>query len=312
MILEIGIDTGKNNTKAIMEVEGGEFISTIFPTSIRPSEKGDGDFITVYRNTRYIVGEESDKLSIEQSKSNKRTMTHKVCVLTAIANIIRQAEIDENEVEQVKITLNVPFNDFRNVEEREEMINFYEGFTDFIANEVEYKFELAVTPYVEGAPVAMKNRSKLGEDEVVIIDLGSHNTMVLTYGENKKPIPNKCRQRNKGMRKLLTEVNDEIRTKFDEEFDYKNLRKILMKEKKNVGEHLIQTAEGPVKEWLRTLKIWLKDCEINLDTSDVIIAGGGARMLKPYIYLEYGKDVIIDTDDIFANAKGSLLMFTTM
>lgn len=309
MKAKIGTDSGVGNSKAALMLEDGKVLTTVFPTTATLEESSDGKFVTYFESNRWVVGEVDDSLTVNDITLSKLTDTHKLATLTAITDLINKAKL--TDVDEVELAVNMPLSLYKDVNEREKTIKFYnQDDVKIKVNGKEYEFKLRVTPYFEGLGVALRNSSKLGEDEVVVIDFGTLNVNVATFGKNKKPIGSKsvCLGREYGCKALVVKVQSALEPIVGQTLSVDTTIEVIQGKKKNMPKGTEETVKRVVNSHLQDIYGRLVLSKIDLQFSEIIVSGGGTLLMKDYIDDVFGKETIKEEDPLFANAIGSLYL----
>lgn len=309
MKIKIGTDSGIGNTKAALVLEDKKVITTVFPTTAKIEESKDGRFVTYFESNRYVVGEVNDTLTTNDITTSKLTDTHKVATLTAIVALIEKAKLRNTDIDEVELTINIPLNLYKDTKEREKALRFYNQ--DNVAIKVngkEYEFNLRVTPYFEGMGIAIRNNALMGEREAVVIDFGTLNVNVATFGRNKKPIGTKsvCLGKEFGCKSLIIKIQEELEPMINQTLSVESTIDAIQGKLKGLSKEEISVVEKIVHEHLQNIYGRLAYLGIDLKFSDVIVAGGGALLMKDYIKKVFGEEIVIEEDPLFANAIGTL------
>jgi hypothetical protein len=305
MYLKIGIDSGKSLTKYAIMRETGAKEFGMFPTTVRETKVEDGPFVVKYNGKRYVVGDESSAQNEHSTDTCKINHIHKISAITAICDVIQKQSLS---IKEVKATINMPLNEYLNVEKRKQVMDLYNESIEINVNGRNYLFNLKVKPYFEGSGAALKNPEKLGgADDTIIIDLGSLNVNVATFDSNKKPIRSKCRTFKGGITGLLYNIQHAIAKETGEELDLNSISKIITGEKKTgITNQMIEIVKQECIQYLNDLKTKMRHQGIDPTYCRVIFAGGGAKILRNYIRGPFAHNVHVDYDDVFANAIGSM------
>jgi len=299
----IGVDSGKSNTKWAVKSASGDVQSGQFPTSVRQTTYGDFGTVVMYQNKRYIVGEEFEH--VRDLDTNKLNETHLIATLTAVAESMKKLNHQNGEV---KISVNMPLNEFLNEDKRNELVTYYRGSYVVEVDKKSYTFNLNPKPYYEGLGIFLRNRhAHDGVRHVCAVDLGSLNTNVITYSEKLKPLAENSFCDKGGTDKLMYRFKNFMMINYDEEINRTFIEKIFTGQASHlVADEVNSEAEKQALDYLFDLKSKMSQHKIIFSRTQFIFGGGGAILLEKHLRDVFGQDIVIDGEHLHANAIGSL------
>ena len=319
MIINVGTDSGKSFTKAMMQLPNGEFVKTIFPTSFEETDTKaapDGCFEVVYNDVRYIVGEANRKCSREKEGRTKEKLIHKVCTLTAICDVIKKAKLQGAKISDVKtvnITVNMPLSEYLDKNLRQSAISFYNSGknTSIIVDNVTYSFVINVLPYYEGLGAVLKEADTYKNQRVISIDFGSLNTGYVTLDGLKivSTNDNDAGTIDFGCSRLLTSVN-----KLFKDNQVKGITteaqvlEVLAGNNSFVKNVIVELGREKVLDYVGQIYDALFDLEVGVDSTKILASGGATKLYEEHFNKVFKmKNVVVSKENSeFANAEGSL------
>jgi hypothetical protein len=320
MNYKVGGDSGKSMTKLALRTDNGGNIRVQLATTCEESEtkaKSDLNHEVFYNGVRYLVGEPSNKLSLRVRKErSKEDEVHKICLLTALCLAIREAEgkVDENKVvvNNVTMTVNMPFSDYINKDKRQSMIQFYQTpkMVEIVVDGIRYNLMLQVLPYFEGLGAGLLKSADYKQQRVISLDCGSMNVGYATL-DNLKLLTGKENSGSLelGCNGLLTEIKQ-----FLNDNGIKNINsdseilKVVNGENKFIKNEIIEEANKMIKRHVESIYDNLDQLNVAVDMTDIIATGGAVNLYQPFFNQVFpNKNVtILKENTVFANAEGSL------
>ena len=311
MIIKIGIDSGKDNTKYSMKV-GDVSVKHHFQTNVERISDRDGMFRVDYMGYSYIVGEPIVNLSENMTRTNKESNEHHMSVITAICDALRK--VDKPVGAKVIATINMPLSEFKVKSNHTRIKDMYNRQYDLMVNDQRFNFSLEVVPYYEGAGIAAKNLGLFSKfTETAVLDFGSLNTNVIVYGVNGQPIIGKSTCLKHGINMLLLRIRDRIHEATGEYLEFSLIRGVITGEAAEaVTPEMCQIADAEVQNYLGHLVSEMEALKINTRRITVIASGGGATLLKNQINDTFLHDCHVDHDSLYGNATGTVGMLKNL
>ena len=312
-----GGDTGKSTTKLTLKT-GEENIRVSFPTTIEETEtksKTDLNHEVFYQGTRYLVGEPNKKLNrINRTVRSKEQEVHKICLLTALCLAIKEAEKDEAsnqiKVHDVTLTINMPFDDFIDKNQRESIVKFYQSprMVDMTVDGEKFNLMIKAVPYYEGLGAVLLKANELKSKNVISIDFGSLNVNYLTI-DGLKPVVAGCGSLDYGCSRVLTSIKKLFSSKGIKNINSDSeILRVLAGENSYIDREVIEEAKGIIEGYVAEIYGELYDLEVNVDNVEIIASGGAANLYAPYFEKVFpNKNVkLLKENTVYANAEGSL------
>lgn len=303
---KVSADTGNDNTKLVLKVDD-VYHTTILSTTYELDETKDGKNVVTFLSNRYVVGEESDGITENQTEQDKINDIHKISVLTGLCNLLNKAGLEDTE--KVLLTVNMPLNSYIDVQERDRMKKLYEQpeTVDIVVNNKRFNFKLKIELYFEGAGLMLSHRDKIGSEPIIMMMLGSYNTSAITFDENCKPIRNQSKCIDAGIIELIANVQDRLLAVDKKTYSDIVTKRIIQKRKDGVETKTFDVAEKVVIEHLTKIKTRLSRLGVDLGMYKIVFAGGGAILLEQYLQKVFGERIVIDNDPLYSDAKGALM-----
>ena len=307
-VFNVASDSGKYNTKVVAINENEEYVTNVFRTTVSKEDKADGKFVVMYEGNRYVVGEETEMISENQTGMDKANSIHKISVLTGVCDLMDKCGYDGAET--VVLTVNMPLSKYIDTKERERMQRLYEtpDHVSMTVNGKLYEFDLEVELYFEGYGSSLMHEELLGTEPFIVLMLGSENISAVAFDEEGKPMRTQAKCIDGGCVKIIEEVQHELLPVVGKTVSDTVIKSIIKKNKKRIDKEVLDIAGDVCEKQLKGIKNRLEKLGIEFDLFDVVAVGGGALLLKEYIQNVFGEDTIIDEDPMFSDCKGSLML----
>lgn len=319
MIINVGTDSGKSFSKAMMQLPSGEFVKTIFPTSFEETDTKaapDNCFEVVYNDTRYIVGEANRKCTVEKDGRSKEKFIHKLCTLTAVCDVIKKAKLKGAKIADVKavnITINMPLSEYLDKEARQSAVAYYNPgkTTTIIVDGITYSFVVNVLAYYEGLGAVLKDAETYQNQRVISIDFGSLNTGYVTLDGLKIVSTNDCDAGtiDFGCSRLLTSVNKLFKDNAVKGVKTeRQILEVLAGNNPYIKHEIVELGRQRVAEYVQEIYDELYDLEVGVDSTKILASGGATNLYEDHFNKVFKmKNVVVSKENSeFANAEGSL------
>nr|WP_207725146.1 ParM/StbA family protein [Anaerocolumna cellulosilytica] len=288
----IGIDHGWSHMKTP---------TTVFTTSIKenPSPTFFKDVLE-YKGKYYNIG--GERLEIKNTKVENDDF-----YLLTLAAIAKELEKRGNITEAtVYLAVGLPLTRFG--EEKQAFIEYLSK-----NQEVQFKFEekqyhikivkVSVYPQCYSAVTELIPNF---QRRAVVVDIGSWTIDIMPV-INKKPDDRKCNSLPHGLITCMREINRDCVKNFNYELEGVDIEHYIRHHHlNNVPEEVLQLVDRYLKSYADMVIRSLKELEINIQTTPIIIVGGGASVVK-----NYGSVRLPNIEyklDVKANAKGYEMM----
>lgn len=318
----IAIDSGKSATKvASFDKQTNQISEFKFLTKVGKGNLSDdaiekGTVVMEYNGNVYKIGRGATTEA--EAITSKKTETHLLCTLFAIASICSEDEIDE-----VHAAIGIPVKDFEDVDKRNEYKNYilpdeeltvsYKPNSD---SEIITKTFKIVSKHVYPETMgALFLTNEINTGTVAVIDIGHLNVNETVYN-NVEVDQVYSLTDTLGGNNLVTGLAQELSSAFSL-VDEKTVCRALTK----TGDHrcLKPIRKNPEIEkkskeiidnyTLNHVKAIRRLCDLKrwpVDFMDFIFIGGTSILLKNEIYEVFGSDVVIPEKPEFANCIGFL------
>lgn len=318
----IAVDSGKNATKVAVYDEQAEKISVRkFRTKIGKGTFDDDDpgkntFLMEYDGEVYKIGRGAD--ADAELVTSKKTPTHKICTLYAIASVCSEDEIDE-----VSVTIGIPVKDYENVALRNE-------YRDYILPEG----DITVTCKNSGddAPVTKTFRivyrcvrpetlgalfitDTVNTGTIAVIDIGHLNVNMTVY--NNLDVDKEYSMTDTlGGNALVTGLSQKLSSNYTF-INEKATADILMKSGEDRclkpnrrNEQIEKDSRQMIDEYLlqhvNKILSHCKSAQWSVDYMSFIFIGGTSALLRKEIREIFGEEVTITERPEYANVIGFL------
>lgn len=307
---KIAIDAGKYMTKVVMATSGNPADDVTWSFRTRIEEKtgfaSDNATTVKYNGKEYIVGGKSSKSADGEHSSSKNTLTHKICILTAIAHMV-------NNGDEIDAVIGCPLDIYGNKTNRSEFLNNMLPIGKTITvnlNGKEISFTVSnarVLP--ESSGIIYLNGKKYREEIVVVFDGGGLNYNIGMY-DQLQIIPDQLFTGELGSYSLNSALADWLVN--EKGMDRAKLAdNVLEKAIKDGKLNRVEGSEQAIKEIkLKTCRALKDACDaqkIDITLTELVFTGGTSLLLKPEIKEVFGvDDSVFYEDAVFANARGFL------
>lgn len=321
----IAIDSGKSSTKIALydpstkTITKRSFRTRIGEGTFEDDDPGTATYLVQYEGKTYKIGANADTdASLDTSK---KSFTHKLCTLYAIASFC-----SENEVDEVNAAIGIPVKDYEVVKNRNE-------YREYILpdGEITLSYKLTGTSPIVTKTFRIVTKQVYPEslgaifadgvnpnDTVAVIDIGHLNINQTIYNA-ATPDKEYSITSTLGGNALVNGLSQKLSSTFSF-VDNKKTAEILTRphEKRcltpkrvTADSAMIENESREVidKYLLDHVKNILEACrgaQWSVDYLDMVFIGGTTNLLRNEIYEIFGEQVIIPQDPVFANVCGFL------
>ncbi|MGB4659464.1 MAG: ParM/StbA family protein [Mobilitalea sp.] len=288
----IGIDHGWSHIKSV---------TSVFSTSIEenPSPTFFKDVLE-YQGKYYNIG--GGRLEVKNTKVENEDFY--LLTLAAIAKeLAKRGDVRKSNV---YLAVGLPLTRFG--EEKQ-------AFIDYLSKnqEVHFKFEekeyhiyivkVSVYPQCYSAVTEMIPNF---QRRAVVVDIGSWTIDIMPV-INKKPDDRRCNSLPHGLITCMREINRDCVKNFNYELEEADIEHYIRhRQLSNVPEEVLKLIDKYLTNYADMIIRSLKELEINVQTTPIIIVGGGASVVKNYCSVKLPN--IEYKMDVKANAKGYEIM----
>lgn len=213
----ISIDCGMAQTKyAFVHPLTGAIKVNAFQTVIAdhdPNTLEKAECVVTFGQRTLTVGGQEFYTELPESTS-KLTDKHRICIYTAIAKSLVALNTNVAQTLSVHLCLNVPLEEYKNVETRQSYQNNYEGQTiELVMNGIQIRFvidQLTLNYEGQGAIFHLAQQSEeLQNGLVCLTDIGGYNDSCICF-LNLRPITGQNRAMMNGVLKMFYNVACEL------------------------------------------------------------------------------------------------------
>lgn len=299
-IIKVIIDTGKANTKGIMEYNGKEYKS-IMPTKIEPVAGNtilDSDTVVEYDGERYLVGYGELNRNVVKNQT-KLLLEHKVCAFTMIAKLFKMAGIVADK-HKIDLTVNIPIIEFIRHEEKTKYHEFFnsEPKVSIVYNGDLHNFEIAsVNGLFESSGYIYRYYHKFIDKNVLVMDIGGKNTTYCLFS-NLKPQKAYCGSLVYGGNIIINRIRIKLQEVAGLDFNDTRIEDIILgRDTTTLKEHEKEQVDLIIKKQISdTIKV-LEGNGMDLDRTDIVFTGGTSKLYEPYLN-EFFRDEIYTVSDM--------------
>lgn len=307
---KIAIDAGKYMTKVVMATSGNPLDDSTWSFRTRIEKKtgfaSDNAITIKYDGQEYIVGGKSSKSADSEHSSSKNTLTHKICILTAIAHMVS----DGDEIDAV---IGCPLDIYGQKASRAEflhnMLPVGETLTvELNGKEIRYTIANArVLP--ESSGIIYLNGKKYRNEIVVVFDGGGLNYNIGMY-DQLQIVPDQLFTDELGSSSLNSALADWLVN--EKGMDRAKLADNVLEKAIRDGKlNRIDGSDQVIRDIkLKTCKALKDACDakkIDIALTELVFTGGTSLLLKSELKEVFNVDDSVFYDDaVFANARGFL------
>lgn len=295
----------KNNNIEVIGIDHGwshiKTVTTVFASSIEvnPSPTFFKDVLE-YGGTYYNIG--GERMEVKNTKVENEDF-----YLLTLAAIAKELEKRGNTTEaNVYLAVGLPLTRFG--EEKQPFIEYLSKNEeiDFKFEEKEYHIKIVKVSVYPQCYAAVAERIPTFQRRAVIVDIGSWTIDIMPV-INKKPDDRRCNSLPHGLITCMRDINCDCVKNFNYELEEADMEHyIRFRELSNVPVEVLQLLDRYLQEYADMIIRSLKELEINVQTTPIIMVGGGAGVVKHYASLTLSN--IEYKLDIKANARGYDMM----
>ena len=286
----IGIDLGNAEVKTS---EGIKFESKI---KIGITKMNKNDTQVTYNNRSYTLGVDDGALNIGKNKHKK--INYKLCLLTGIANSIKESKIN------CKVVVGVPVELFNNKELVESIKNEITTYKEEVinVNGVEKIITIQDAEVFCESGIVFSDKKRFKEQKTLVIDLGGSTADISLW--NGLRLVN-AKTYKEGMITLYENIIKSINEEFKVELKPYEARNMIDKVECSINQakQNIEFVNDDIDNYMTGLLSYINQYFTEVETCDTIqLIGGGAVILEKWFKDEYEKAELFKEAD-FANAK---------
>ncbi|MBD8034587.1 ParM/StbA family protein [Solibacillus merdavium] len=311
----IAVDSGKYGTKAILLHNNKEHY-VYFRTKMQEVTTAldidvpAGSYVVKYNGKTYIIGNMVDE-SFSSYDLSKEKDIHKLCIYVAIAELLKQANINPSIVD-LKVAVNIPISAYKDATTKKRYLEFIENFNNPImieVNGVPFIFELHNTIAVfEGVGAIFHDVKASKNVNTTVIDIGGLNATLCQF-DSLTPNFDSMVVSNNGCNILKGKIGRMINEKFNVAVASNDLERIihdgfLMSEGAIISDshHLIEQLKDA---HFQEIISFAKSRGYTFNNTNICFCGGGALLLHNCIK-EYFPHAHIVVNPQFCNVKSFL------
>lgn len=324
-LISVSVDSGKSTGKYSWLAQNSEIQCSDFVTYAKEFDNendfvGDSDLIEITMDGQeksFLIGGRND-VSENDRNDTKLSEKHELSVLNAIGKVLTHhlAGLDLSERYNIDLSVNVPLEDFKTANIRNEYISKYlNREIDIKVNGKEAKFKIVqVSPNFESQGALIRNLNLVDreahESLLLVVDIGSKNDTQMLFNK-LRPVPGKNVMTNNGIHTSLQQLSAKMYNKYKAPFTIYQVEDILTGNNvpKNIDKREVEELFRPIAtELVKKLKANTDSLGLNIQFTKLLFTGGSSIVLKPYIeekYTEY--EIYFSKDARFDNCKGSLI-----
>lgn len=285
----IGIDLGNAEVKSS---EGVKFESKI---KIGITKMNKNDIQVTYKNRTYTLGVDDGALNIGKNKHKK--INYKLCLLTSVANSIKEIKID------CKVVVGVPVELFNNKDLVESIKNEILTYKDEVLqiNEVEKIISISDAEVFCESGIVFSDKKRFKEQKTLVIDLGG-STVDISLWNGLRLVNAKTYK--EGMITLYENIIKSINEEFKVELKPYEARNMIGKTEHPINQQKqnIKFINDDLDNYMTGLLSYINQYFTELESCDTIqLIGGGAVILEKWFKDEYEKAELFKEAE-FANA----------
>lgn len=294
-----------NNNIEVIAIDHGwshiKTVTSVFSTSIEenPSPTFFKDVLE-YKGKYYNIG--GERLEVKNTKVEN--VDFYLLTLAAIAKeFSKRGNITESNV---YLAVGLPLTRFG--EEKHAFIDYLSKNEEvyFKFEEKEYHIKIVKVSVYPQCYSAVTEMIPNFQRRAVVVDIGSWTIDIMPV-INKKPDDRRCNSLPHGLITCMRDINRDCVKNFNYEIEEADIEHYIRhRHLNNVPEEVLKLMDRYLMNYADMIIRSLKELEINVQTTPIIIVGGGASVIKNYCSVKLPN---IDYKlDIKANAKGYEMM----
>lgn len=310
----IAIDSGKYATKAVMEFNRKQYITT-FRTKVQNVRDVGIDipsnsFLINFENTQYLIGDVVSEVYSNYDLS-KKIINHKIAIYAAIIDLERKAGMDLRNA-QVHLIVNAPISVYKDSKAKESYHNFI--FNDgkpirIILNNKVYTFKItSLTIAFEGVGLVFAEPETYANTNTSVIDIGGLNTTYCDF-HGLNPDFSSMSISNFGSSSLKAMLGNRMIEKYGINVSPNDLENILLDSHLTHQGHLIEGSTELITEAKRSHLSGVinhaRKIGYTFNNRKIIFVGGGSILLSDQIKEAFPMAKIVNNPQ-FANLKSFL------
>ncbi|MFB1082486.1 hypothetical protein [Jeotgalibacillus sp. JSM ZJ347] len=310
----IAIDSGKYNTKGILQYRQQEFM-VIFRTKLQKAndlgmELGENSFKIEFEGQQYLLGD-----AVSENYSNhdlsKESIHHKLAIYTAIVLLMNKAKLPLH-TSQIHVAVNAPINIYKNQSLKESYKRYLEHHNNRITmriNEQLFNFFLKdITVCFEGMGLVYNQQQLFREQSTAIIDLGGLNSTFCTF-QGLQPDFNSMAVSNIGSSALKGNIERSLVEKYGFSLSANDLERIIIKGFLTHFGHKVNDSADLIKQikldHLSSIINYAKQHGYTFNQDQICFVGGGSLLLGTEIRSTF-PHAKIEPNPFFSNVKSFL------
>lgn len=289
-----------NNNIEVIAIDHGwshiKTVTSVFSTSIEenPSPTFFKDVLE-YKGKYYNIG--GERLEVKNTKVENEDFY--LLTLAAIAKeFSKRGNITESNV---YLAVGLPLTRFG--EEKQAFIDYLSKNEEvyFKFEEKEYHIKIVKVSVYPQCYSAVTEMIPNFQRRAVVVDIGSWTIDIMPV-INKKPDDRRCNSLPHGLITCMRDINRDCVKNFNYELEEADIEHYIRhRQLNNVPEEVLKLMDRYLMNYADMIIHSLKELEINVQTTPIIIVGGGASVVKNYCSVKLPN---IDYKlDIKANAK---------
>ncbi|WP_341299716.1 ParM/StbA family protein [Lysinibacillus sp. FSL H8-0500] len=311
----IAVDSGKYGTKAILYHNNKEHY-VYFRTKMQEVTTSldidvtAGSYVIKHNGKTYIIGNMVDE-SYSSYDLSKEKEIHKLCIYVAIAELLKQANINPSTVD-LKVAVNIPISTYKDATSKKRYLEFIENLNNPIVievNGVPFMFELRNTIAVfEGVGAVFHDVKSAKNINTTVVDIGGLNVSYCIF-DTVTPNFSSMVVSNDGCNILKGKIGRMINERFGIAVAQNDLERIihdgyLMSEGAIVTDsyHLIEQIKDA---HFQEIISFAKSRGYTFNNTNISFCGGGALLLHNCIK-KYFPHAHTEVNPQFTNVKSFL------
>lgn len=283
----IGVDHGWSKIKTV----GSVFTSGVKKIATEPAL---ADNIVYSGSSFYKVG--GARLEVKENKVSDNN--YYILTLAAIAKEMKRRGLSNANI---LLAAGLPLTRFGAEKQ---------AFIDYLSQEKMREINFERTIYhvnIEHISVfpqcyaAVADRLSFYKNMVLVVEIGSW-TIELMPIINQKPDEGRCITIPRGLITCMRAINEECVRQIGSEISEWDMEQVMRNGTSDIPIKYLQIIQEELRNFARKIYFSIKEYGYNLDTTQIVFAGGGARVMK--LFGDLPTSNIQYLQDIKANAKG--------
>lgn len=283
----IGIDHGWSGMKTVSQV----FTTGVKEITTEPAFYED---VVEYQGSYYKVG--GKRLEVRDLKVENDNFY--ILTLAAAAK-----ELNRRGMRKADVLLSVGLPLTRFGAEKQDFISYLARNKEvaFRFEKEQYQMKIARVSVFPQCYAAVADRLKTLPKRMVVVDIGSWTIDIMPI-ENSAPNEAECITIKQGLIKCMRTINEQCVRQLGNEIEEEDIQEVIKTGKGSLPQKYLEIVKESLREYAEKVYHTLIEHGYNLDITEIVFVGGGAKVMKSFGSRRESNIQYIE--DVRANARG--------